>query len=791
MGSQDSRVKTMTEANNAVLYFDGTKERIKKLFNEVQLSVSSYDTAWVALVPSPNSFGTPCFPECIGWLLDNRLSNGSWGLLHRHPLLIKDALSSTLASILALKRWGVGEEQINKGLRFIELNITSATDENQHSPIGFDIIFPGMLEFAKDLNLNLPFEPKDLDAMLHMRELELRRGGYSEGRKSYLAYISEGMGKLQDWEMVLKYQRKNGSLFNSPSTTAAASMHLQNAGCLNYLRLLLEKFGNAVPTVYPLDIYARLCMVDSLESLGIERHIRQEIKSVLDETYREEEIFLDTATCAMAFRILRLNGYDVSSDPLTQITKGKHESSFLSGHQKEIGDALELCRASQIIILPDESALEKQHSWSSHFLKEKLYNCTIHADRLDKFVSQEVDDTLKFPFHANLGRAANRRYIEHYNADIWVVENRLDKLKFARQKNAYCYFSAAASLFSPELSDARISWAKNGILTTVVDDFFDVGGSIECAVNHRWDVDVAVDCCSEHVQIIFSALQSTISEIGAKAFTIQGRSVTSHIIDVWLSLMNSMLREAKWVSDKSVPTRDAYMTNGFVLFALGPIVLPALYLVGPVLSEEVVCSSEYQNLYKVMSTFGRLRNDIHSFERESKEGKLNVVSLYMVDGSGGTVTAEASIKKIKSIIVSQRRELLRLVLQEKGSLVPRACKDLFWKMLKVLSLFYMKDDGFTSHELMNVVKKIIYKPISLSYIIIQFPPFYNLERESMEGKLNAVSLLHMVDGSGGTVTAEKSIKEIKSIIISQRRELLRLVLQEKGSLVPRACKDLF
>lgn len=65
----------------------------------------------------------------------------------------------------------------------------------------------------------------------------------------------------------------------------------------------------------------------------------------------------------------------------------------------------------------------------------------------------------------------------------WVIENSLDKLKFARQKTAYCYFSAAATLFSPELSDARMSWAKNGILTTVVDDFFDVGGSIEELLN--------------------------------------------------------------------------------------------------------------------------------------------------------------------------------------------------------------------------------------------------------------------------------------------------------------------
>lgn len=64
-------------------------------------------------------------------------------------------------------------------------------------------------------------------------------------------------------------------------------------------------------------------------------------------------------------------------------------------------------------------------------------------------------------------------------SDRWVKEKRLDKLKFARQKLAYCYFSAAATLAPPLLSEARISWAKNGVLTTLVDDFFDVGGSAE------------------------------------------------------------------------------------------------------------------------------------------------------------------------------------------------------------------------------------------------------------------------------------------------------------------------
>uniref|UniRef100_A0A2N9J246 ent-kaurene synthase n=1 Tax=Fagus sylvatica TaxID=28930 RepID=A0A2N9J246_FAGSY len=646
------------------------------MFDKVELSVSSYDTAWVAMVPCPNSPPAPFFPQCVNWLLDNQLRDGSWGLPNRDPFLVKDALLSTLACILPLKQWGVGEEQVNKGLFFIESNIAAATDEKQVSPIGFDIIFPAMIEYAKNLDLHIPMGATNIDALFQKRELELRRGYGSnlEGKRTYLAYVSEGLGKSQDWEMVLKYQRKNGSLFNSPSTTAAAFTHLQNSGCLSYLHSLLDKFGDAVPTVYPLDIYTRLCMVDSLERLGIDRHFRKEIKSVLDETYRywlqgEEDIFLDTATCAMAFRILRVNGYDVSSDPFTRLSED-HFSSYLGGYVQDIR--------------------------SSNTGNEDLLKLA-------------VEDF-------NICQSIHRKELKYLAR--WVIESRLDKLKFARQKLAYCYFSGAATLFSPELSDARISWAKNGVLTTVVDDFFDIGGSEEELVNliqlvEKWDVNVSTDCCSEKVEIIFSALHSTICEIGDKAFTWQGRNVISHIIDIWLNLLKSMLKEAEWLRDKSVPSMDEYMTNGYVSFALGPIVLPALYFAGPKISEEIVGTPEIHYLYELMSSCGRLLNDIRSFKRESEEGKLNAVSLCIIHG-GGVFTEEEAIKELKSIIGSKRRELLKLVLQEKGSVVPRACKDFFWKMIKVLHLFYMKDDGFTSNEMINAVNAVIEEPIVLN-----------------------------------------------------------------------------
>ncbi|XP_028799734.1 ent-kaur-16-ene synthase, chloroplastic-like [Neltuma alba] len=59
-------------------------------------------------------------------------------------------------------------------------------------------------------------------------------------------------------------------------------------------------------------------MVDSLEKLGIDRHFKEEIESILEETWRmwqkeEDDIFLEPTTCAMAFRLLRLHGYNVSS----------------------------------------------------------------------------------------------------------------------------------------------------------------------------------------------------------------------------------------------------------------------------------------------------------------------------------------------------------------------------------------------------------------------------------------------------------------------------------------------
>uniref|UniRef100_A0A7N0T996 Ent-kaurene synthase n=1 Tax=Kalanchoe fedtschenkoi TaxID=63787 RepID=A0A7N0T996_KALFE len=750
----------------ALQSLEEAKERISKGFDQVDLSVSSYDTAWVAMVPSPTSPNTPCFPQCFDWLLHNQHCDGSWGLNHGDSLFMKDSLSCTLACILALKRWGVGEEAMSKGLHYMESNFRYATLEKHHSPIGFDIIFPGMIEHVRDLNLNIALDPADVIALLGKRDLELERltGSRLPGSEAYLVYVSEGLRKLQDQKIVMKYQRKNGSLFNSPSTTAAVSTHLPNFGCLNYLQSVLNKTGSAVPTVYPLDIYARLCMVDTLMRMGIDRYFIKEIENVLDTTYRlwvqrQEEIVLDASTCCMAFRLLRIHGYSVSPDPLEQFASEKQYVNSFAGHLEDMHTVLELQRASQVITRPEESFLKNINAWSAEVLKKDCIDDPLYLVGLKSHIRQEVEDALKFPFHTSLQRLESKRYIKIYNArdvrvlktsycctnnvtrdmvwfaaedfnicqsmlqrefkclERWVTENRLDKLNFARQKLAYCYFSAAATLVGPELSDARLSWAKNGVLTTVVDDFYDVGGSKEEHENllqlvEKWNVNVAAtDSCSEDVGILFSAIHGTILEIGEKARKWQSHDVTSHIIEVWLDLLKSMSKEAEWQRNKYLPSLDEYIENGYISFALGPIVIPALYLVGPELSEEVMRSSEFQSLFKHMGTLGRLLNDIQGFKRESEAGKLNAMTLLRMQR--GDNNKHEVVPAMKHIIEFHRAELLRLVLQQGKNDLPRACKDLFWNMSKILNLFYLKDDGFTSDDMLEVVKAVLHEPVNL------------------------------------------------------------------------------
>ncbi|PAN20858.1 hypothetical protein PAHAL_3G415900 [Panicum hallii] len=720
---------------------------------------SSYDTAWVAMVPAPGSPQASRFPQCVDWILRNQRGDGSWGPAPGSgdpwSLLVKDALSSTMACVLALRTWGVGDEHVGKGLRFIGHNASFVTDDRSDTPAGFNVIFPGMLAHGIGMGLEIPLAPADVDAILRLRDTELKSMG-SSGSRAFMAYVAEGLGNLLDWDQAMEYQRKNGSLFNSPATTAAAAIHNYNGRALDYLDSLISRFGSSVPTVYPRNAYSRLRMVDTLEKMGISLGFSGEIDSILDTIYsswlaKDEEITQDMATCAMAFRLLRLHGYDVASDGLAQFSE---ESSFYDSVQGYLNDSealQELYKASHVQIFEEEPVLESIGSWSAKLLKEQL--C---SNKISRSVDPgEVEHVLKFPSYGTVDRLEHRRNIEQskiggfqmlksayracqidegmvalaadgfhscqalYQQELqslnsWVKVMRLDELEFARLMPLVCLLPPASTMFPSELSEARLAYAMELILVTIVDDLFDVGGSKEEMENlvtliEKWDAHEEVDFCSETVEIVFRAVYHTSNLLGAKAAAVQNRSVIHHIAELWADLARAMMAEAEWTLRGHVPSLEEYMAVTVPSFGLGPIALTSLYLIGPELTEEMVRSREYGEMLRRVATCARLLNDLRTYEREEEQGKATSV-LLRARRHGGSV--EAARAEVRSAVAASRSELMRLVVRDSGA-VPRAVRQEFWNICKVAHLMYREEDGFAStRETMRAANAVVHEPLA-------------------------------------------------------------------------------
>ncbi|CAN1223507.1 Ent-kaur-16-ene synthase, chloroplastic [Linum perenne] len=573
--------------------------------------------------------------------------------------------------------------------------------------------------------------------------------------------------------MLRNHQRRNGSLFNSPSTTAAALLHLNDDKSLAYLNCGIKLLVHAVPTVYPLDIMSRLEMVDNLVKLGIHQYFEPEITFILEDIYkcwmeRDEELFLDIGCLAKAFRLLRLNGYHVSSDVFEGLDRQEDYVKSVSTQYKSTETVLEMYKASLNTILPSEPILDRIKDWTSSYLRQTSSSLPLNTDSAEDWKLSKVEYALKYPY-ASLERIENRYNIEIADVDNnnvkllktsyrcsnteeknwvefavedynrcqsiqrkelellekWVKDYRIEELKFARQKVVYGFFAAAAILFLPEHADARSSWAKNTVLVTLVDDLFDVGGSEEELLNFielvkAWDGHKSVGFCSEQVEIVFKAVYDTTNEYVAKASLVQGRCVKDHFMEMWLVLVDCMWAEYVRGRDKIVPTMEEYIATGYVSVALGPVILVPMYFLGSQISEEAIKSKEYDDLFMHVSVVARLLNDLATIGREMEQGKENGLALVMMQ-ENGKITEEEARRTIQRIIEKHRKELLRMVVLKQGeeeevSIVPREVKEVFWQTSKIVHMFYMSKDGFSSpHEMMAAIDSVIYKPIVLPH----------------------------------------------------------------------------
>ncbi|XAR66427.1 Alpha-farnesene synthase [Bertholletia excelsa] len=701
------------------------KQEILSSFNPSSfISPSAYDTAWLALVPCPNSPKSPLFKGCLNWVLKGQKEEGFWGEVGRDGLPAIDSLPATLACLVAIKKWGVGEQNLKRGVTFINSYSEMLLKvEGGKFPRGFTIVFPAMVKLALENGLEIVF-PKGVEEVLSNMSLERQRileteeivdsFQFSPLLAHLEAFPSSYIVHEEDIERNLS---EDGSLFQSPSATACAFLVTGNQKCLDYLKTLVAKHPNGVPPVYPIDEeLVSLCMVNQIQRLGLAEYFAEEIDEILGQIYRSYEEQEQEPTAfnlaitkiykdALLFRLLRMHGYNVTSRSFCWFLDHEDICAHMERNYEYYTSILYNVYRATDVIFSGEDELEEARSFSKKLLEKSLKLTSIN-DNMVIFANfhKIIDHELSIPWIARLDHLDHRMWIEENQVDtLWIAKatfyrvsclqnhkliqlalknfdfrqsiyqkeleelNRwskdvgLSEMGFGREKTTYCYYAVASSTSLPHDSVARLIVAKSAILVTVADDFFDMEGSLE----ELQTLTQAVQRwdgrgLTGHSKVIFLALDNLVREIATNYFHRQGIDITENLQNMWRETFVSWLIETTWSKSQYIPSMEEYLETGMTSIASHVITLPASCFLSTSSPSYELKASSYETITKLLMASTRLLNDIQSYQKEIEVGRKNLVVLHQIENP--QVGIENSISYVKGILNDMKKELLEQAL---------------------------------------------------------------------------------------------------------------------------------
>ncbi|KAF5475548.1 hypothetical protein F2P56_007346 [Juglans regia] len=145
-------------------------------------------------------------------------------------------------------------------------------------------------------------------------------------------------------------------------------------------------------------------------------------------------------------------------------------------------------------------------------------------------------------------------------------------------------------LVDPDLSEERVELTKPISLIYIIDDIFDVHGTLEEltlfteAIN-KWDFG-ALDQLPEYMKICFKALYDITEEISQKIYQKHGSNPLDSLRKTWASLCNAFLVEAQWFALGQSPKSKDYLENAIVSSGVHVVLVHTFFLLGQRITEE-------------------------------------------------------------------------------------------------------------------------------------------------------------------------------------------------------------
>ncbi|CAJ2633133.1 unnamed protein product [Trifolium pratense] len=688
-----------------------------------EISISAYDTAWAALVKNVDDENKPQFPSSLQWIANNQLPDGSWG---DELFLTHDRILNTLACVIALRSWNMHPKKCEKGMKFFVENLYKVKDENlEHMPIGFEVVFPSLLNIAKSLNIQVPDDSPIIKDIFAMRDQKLKKIPREVLHKvpTTLLHSLEGMQNL-DWKQLLKLQSQDGSFLFSPSSTAFALMQTKDENALNYLAKIVNKFNGGVPNVFPVDLFEHMWAVDRLERLGVSRYFQQEIENCVNYVSRywtEKGIcwarnseVQDIDDTAMGFRLLRLHGHQVSADVFKHFEKSGQFFCFPGQLNQAVTGMFNLYRASQVLF-KGEKILEDAKNFSAKFLTKKRDD----NELLDKWIitkdlAGEVGYALDVPWYASLPRLETRFYLEHYGGenDVWIgktlyrmpyvnndvylelakldynncqavhykeweeeiqrwyMESELEGFGLSKKSLLFAYFVAAASIFEPERSLERLAWTKTAALLRTLKSHSKDEETRSTFVDKFNKYITGGDYSNrwlnknQREEKLLGVLLTTLNQLGLQMFMHHDQENSRYLNQMWQSWLSS------WHDEGNISEREAELLVQIINLTTG------------YWSEELQFNPQYQKLLEVT-------NRVCTSLRNCQSNK-----------------AHTSINNRQ--IESEMRELVQLVLQNSPNSLHSNIKNSF---LMVAKSFYY-EAYCDSETIYSHIDKVLFQKVN-------------------------------------------------------------------------------
>ncbi|KAK8527452.1 hypothetical protein V6N13_085282 [Hibiscus sabdariffa] len=473
------------------------------------------------------------------------------------------------------------------------------------------------------------------------------------------------------------------------------------------------------------DPLEKLELIDTLQRLGLSRHFQHEINTTLKNTSADcgsvpgEKQSLHAT--ALGFRLLRQHGYMVNQDVFTSFMDevGNIKASFSQDYK----GVLDLYEASYLLV-EGETMLENARESAAKLLKECLKQTN------DPYLRMLVEHALELPLHWRMSRLEASWFIDAYqknkdknpivlelaildyntvqaihqddlrHASSWWKDLGLcEKLNFARDRLMENFLWSAAIIITPQSGKIRRVQTKAGTLVTVIDDVYDVYGTLDelelfTDAVERWDIN-AIQRLPTYMKICYHALYNSINEMAFDILKEQGIDVLPFLKKLWTNLCKAYLLEAKWYYIGHTPTLQEYIDNAWTSIS-GSVLLGHAYLVTDHITQEGLQHIEEccHNIIYQSSMIVRLTDDLGTSSDELKRGDVpKSIQCYMHENKA---SEEEAREHVKTLIEAAWKKINE---EQMGkSPFSRTFIEIAMNLARVAHMMYQNGDGHTNED---------------------------------------------------------------------------------------------